>query len=322
VAPVALLHGADAQLLDDALAAVERALFATPADAVFDRELLDARDATVEQLVSAAQTLPVQARARLVAVRHAQALPAKGAEALTAYAADPNPAARLLLLADESLTAARDRKPHWLLAALPAAAVVELGVRRGRQLEEWVRHRAAAEGLAVSEEAARLLVQFVGDDSALLLGEVRKAAVAGGPENRSVGAREVSAVVGEHRVSGVFDLTRAIERQDRALALRTLERLLETEEPLLLLAMLTREARTAWSIREWRARGQSVEQIARILRRPPPAIDAVVAQYGDVPTAVLADRLRRCWQVERRLKSGGDARGEMAVLVAELCGAR
>lgn len=272
--------------------------------------------------MSSAQTLPVQARARLVAVRHAQALAAKGGEALTAYAADPNPGARLLLLADEPLTAVRDRKPHWLLSALPPAAIVALAARRGRQLEEWVRHRASAEGLSVSDEAARLLVQFVGDDSALLLGEVRKAALGGGPENRTVGVREVSAVVGEHRVSAVFDLTRAIERQDRALALRTLERLLETEEPIPLLAMLTREVRTAWTIREWRARGQSVEQIARILRRPPPAIEAVAAQYGDVPITALAGKLRRCWRAEHRLKSGGDARTEMAVLVAELCGAR
>ncbi|MBI3636816.1 MAG: hypothetical protein HY216_11515, partial [Candidatus Rokubacteria bacterium] len=147
-------------------------------------------------------------------------------------------------------------------------------------------------------------------------------ALAGGPDNRAVGVREVSAVVGEHRVSGIFDLTRAIERQDRALALRTLERLLETEEPIPVLAMLTREVRTAWSIREWRARGQSVDQIARILRRPPPAIEAVAAQYGDVPPAALATKLKRCWEVEHRLKSGGDPRAEMAALVAELCGAR
>lgn len=318
-----LVHGGDGQLLDDALAAVDRALFPTPADAAFDREIVDGREVGVETLVNAAQTLPIQAPARLVAVRHAQDLSEKGAPALTAYAADPNPAARLLLLADEPLAAGRDRnKPHWLLSAIPAAMIVEAAARRGPALEEWIRRRAAVEGLTVSDEAARLLVQFVGDDSALLLGEIRKAALAGGPENHAVGVREVSAVVGEHRVSGIFDLTRAIERQDHALALRTLEQLLETEHAVGVLAMLTREVRMAWSIREWRARGQSVEQIARILRRPPSAIEAVVARYGDGPPAALATKLKRCWEVEYRLKSGGDAQAEMATLVAELCGAR
>jgi hypothetical protein len=35
----------------------------------------------------------------------------------------------------------------------------------------------------------------------------------------------------------------------------------------------------------------------------------------------LAAKLRRCWEVERRLKSGGAAHAEMAALVTELCNA-
>jgi DNA polymerase-3 subunit delta len=255
---------------------------------------------------------------RLVAVRHCQALAVKGMDVLAEYCARPNPTACLLLLADESLAAARDRKDHWLLGAVPAGAIVGLLARQGAALEQWLRRRATGEGITVSEEAARLLVQWVGDDSAALLGEVRKAALAGGPENRTVGVKEVSAVVGEHRVSGVFDLTRAVERRDVGLALRTLESLLATEEPMLLLAMLSREVRTAWTIREWLKRGQSIEQIARTLRRPLPAVQAH-ASARESP-ATEASRLRRCWAAETRLKSGGDPRGELSALVVALCG--
>jgi len=75
-------------------------------------------------------TLPLGAGRRLVAVRRAQALVAKGADALTAYAASPNPASCLLLLADEPLRASRERRAdHWLLSGLPAAAIVELPTR-------------------------------------------------------------------------------------------------------------------------------------------------------------------------------------------------
>ena len=66
---LALVHGADAQLMDDLLAAVSRALFPDPGHAAFDREILDGREVSVEQLVSAALTLPFGAAARLVAVR-------------------------------------------------------------------------------------------------------------------------------------------------------------------------------------------------------------------------------------------------------------
>jgi DNA polymerase-3 subunit delta len=176
VPPVALVHGADALLLDDLLAAVTRALFPDSAHAAFDREVLDGREVTVETVVSAALTLPFGAATRLVAVRHCQALASRGAEALGLYVAQPNPTTVLLFLADELLRAVRDRKDHWLLGTVPAAVVVESVARRGRALEDWVRQRAQRDGLSVSEDAARLLVQWVGDDPALLFGEIRKAA--------------------------------------------------------------------------------------------------------------------------------------------------
>jgi len=323
VPPLALVHGADAQLTDDCLAAVSRALFPDPAHAAFDREILDGREVSVDHVVSAALTLPFGAAARLVAVRHCQALAAKGSEALGPYAKAPSPTSVLLLLADESLRAGRERKSdHWLLGAVPAAAVVEPVARRGRALEEWLRQRAQLDGLTLSDGAARLLVSWVGDDPALLVGEVRKAALAGGPDNRDVGEAEVRAVVGEHRVSGVFDLTRALERRDLALALRTLDGLLATEEPMLVIAMLTREVRTAWTVQLWRRAGQSIDQIARILRRPPGAIEALLGSMGGESSAALGDKLRRCWEVERALKSSGEPRAELALLVSDLCAGR
>src|SRR5437762_14329503 len=104
-------------------------------------------------------------------------------------------------------------------------------MREGRSAEAWLRQRAGAEGLTISEEAARLLVQWVGEDGATLLGEARKAALAGGHDNHAVGVEEVTAVVGEHRLSGVVDLTRAAQRREAGSALLTLDRLLAAEEP-------------------------------------------------------------------------------------------
>src|SRR4029453_400426 len=176
----------------------------------------------------------------------------------------PNPATCLLLLADEPLRASRDRRTdHWLIGAVPAPAIVELPTRGPRDLAGWVRQRAALEGLTISDEAARLLVELTGEDTATLLGEARKAALAGGPDNRNVGGRDGGAIVGEHRLSELFDLPRAVEKRDVAGALRTLDRLLATEDALLLLAVLAREVRTTWTAVAARRRGPSVDQIAR-----------------------------------------------------------
>lgn len=318
--PLALLHGTDAQLLDDALAAVTRGLFTDASQVALGREVLEGGEVSADDVVRAASTLPFMTAMRLVAVRRCQALPARGAEALAAYTRDPNPSSCLLLLADEPLGASRDRRAdHWLLGAVPAGAQVPLPAREGRTLETWLRQRAAAEGLNVSEEAARLLVQWVGDDAASVLGETRKAALAGGPDNATVGVKEVTAVVGEHRLSGVFDLTRAVQRRDAGLALRTLDRLLTTEEPVRLLALLVADVRATMTIADLASRGQGVDQIARVVRKPAPVVDAISRGPASAPAPVLLRRLERCWETERRVKSNGDPRAELTALVLDLC---
>jgi DNA polymerase III subunit delta len=321
---IALVYGADEQLLEDALALVERCLFADASERALGREVLDGDAVPVETVVRSAMTLPFMTARRLVVVRRAQALAARGAETLTAYARDPNPATCLLLLADQGLAASRERRSdHWLLGALPAADLVALPQRKGRALGDWLRQRAAAEGLTVSDEAARLLVQWVGDDGARLLGEARKAALAGGPEHRRVGAEEVKAVVGEHRMSEVFDLTRAVERREVGQALRILDHLLATEEPVFLLTLLTRNVRVALTVRDLAAAGQTAEQIARAVRPvPPPVVEGIIARVAGTAGAALPRQLARCCEVEWRCKSGGQARAELAALVVELCGAR
>jgi len=209
---LALLHGGDVQLLDDALDAATRGLFPDRAMAAWGREVFDARESNADEIVRSASTLPLGVDRRLVAVRRAQALAAKGAEMLGGYAKSPNPASCLLLLADEPLRASRDRRTdHWLLGALPAAAIVELPTRGARDLAGWIRQRAALEGLTISDEAARLLVELTGEDTATLLGEARKAALAGGPDNRNVGVKDVGAIVGVATllVAGTIGLAQA-----------------------------------------------------------------------------------------------------------------
>src|SRR4029453_1954407 len=120
---IALLHGGDGQLLDDALDAVTRGLFPDPSLAAWGREVFDGLEHPVDEIVRSAMTLPFGGGRRLVAARRPQALTAKGAESLPASVASPNPSPCLVLLADESLRASRDRRTdHWLLGAVPAGA--------------------------------------------------------------------------------------------------------------------------------------------------------------------------------------------------------
>ena len=124
-------------------------------------------------------------------------------------------------------------------------------------------------------------------------------------------------------MSDVFELTNAVERRELGVALRTLDRLLATEEPIFLLTLLTRNVRVALTVRDLAADGQSAEQIARSVRPVPPrVVQGIMARVTGAAGDALPAHLVRCWQAEWRCKSGGQPRAELTALVAELCGAR
>jgi DNA polymerase-3 subunit delta len=278
-APVVLFHGPEPFLIEEALARLTLAVCPDLGLLAMSREVLEAREAGAEGIVRAAETLPWGTPRRLVVARGVEGLGPKQAEPLVEYVRAPNPSTVLVLTVPQPLVPS-----HWLLNAVPAGGAVEIPQLTGRALASWLRSRATDDGVELEEEAAQLLITLVGEDPAALAGEVAKAALASGPENRRVGAAEVRAVVGEHRSHEVFELTRAVERRDAAAALSLLERLLAAgEEPLRLLAILAAHSRRA----TLRSAGK---------------------------------RLERCWQAERRLKLGGAPRPELSVLVGDLCG--
>ncbi len=315
LSPVTVLHGEEPFLLDDAVARVTRALFPDQAELSLVRETLDARAAGADGIVHSALTLPWVGDRRLVVARGVEALAAKAGEPLAAYAKAPNPSTALVLVAETMLEA-----PHWLLRAVPAAAVVAAPAPSGRALAGWLRAHAQAIGYELHDDAASLLVELSGDDLTQLVGEVEKAALAGGPDNRRVTVAEVRAVVGEHRLRHVFDLTRALSARDTGAALALLESLLSAgEDPLAVLGMLTREARATWQAVGALRAGRAAEEIARSLRRPPAAAAALLDRARSLSPSAAARHLGRCWEVERRLKLGGLARPELSLLVADLC---
>lgn len=315
VPPVALLHGSEPRLLEEALARVTRALLPDPSLLVLNREVFDADGVTVDIVVRSALTLPSFAPARLVVVKRSQALSPRDADPLIDYLRDPNPLTRLLFLADESLAPG-----HWLTKALPPAAVIGVPRLTGRALTAWLQERAREEGYELSAGAAHLLTRWAGEDLTTLSNELEKALLFCGPGQRLITEEEVRQVVGEHRLLKSFELADAVVRGDVGEALPLLEALLAAgEEPLAILGLLARQIRTTWQVSEWCRQGRSVEEISRQLHRPTFAVETLADRARSLPSGSLSQALTRCWEAERRLKSGGRARPELGLLVADLC---
>jgi DNA polymerase-3 subunit delta len=317
VEPVVLLHGREPTLAIEAIGRLARAVCGAGADLALARETVDVRETGIDAAVRAARVLPFLAGRRVVVARAAETLAEKAAAALLDYARSPSPTSVLVLVAERELEGG-----HWLVRALPPAAVVALALPAGRGLIGWLRGHGRAAGIDLAEDAAQMLVDLVGDDPGALVTELEKAALAGGPDNFRVSGSLVEEAVGVRRARSIFELFRALEARDRGRALAVLQALLDggEQDPLGVVTMLARETRVAWQVKEWCRRGRQAHDIARALRRPPGVVTALMARAEAMSPGEAGRGLARCWEAERRLKLGANPRAELMLLVADLCG--
>src|SRR5262245_26879555 len=103
VAPIYCLHGAEPFLVDRFLTAIRAAVFGPGTDrsAGFNVDTFDVKESGLVAVVSAAKTLPMFARRRLVIARGIDQLKSEDLEPLGPYVADPNPSTCLVLVGEK-----------------------------------------------------------------------------------------------------------------------------------------------------------------------------------------------------------------------------
>ncbi len=132
----------------------------------------------------------------------------------------------------------------------------------GVQLNEWVARRARAQGHRIAPEAARTLVESLGDDLRMLAGEIDKLGTYVGAD-AEIRLEDIEALTPISRHAKVFDLTDALARRDTATALRLLHELLANgESPLGIVALTAFQTRALMQVKLLTERGVGAYQIA------------------------------------------------------------
>lgn len=178
---------------------------------------------------------------------------------LAEYAARQPETTDLVVLVDEVLEAT-----HPLMQAARAHGRAQaFATPQGAQLERWLTARAKAREVRLLPDAARLLMEAVGDNVRLLAGEVEKLGtyVGAGGTIREEEVRLLTPVVREQRA---FDLTDALVRRERGRALTLLHELLEQgNAPLQIVGMVAYQTRTLMQVKALAERGMRAPQIAQ-----------------------------------------------------------
>jgi DNA polymerase-3 subunit delta len=172
----------------------------------------------------------------------------------------------------------------------------------GTQLDDWVIRRARTQKRRVTPEAARMLVESLGDNLRMLAGEIDKLGTYVG-EGREIGAEDVRALTPIARQSKVFDLTDALGRRDTATALALLHELLaQGESPLGIVALTAFQTRALMQVRLLSDRGMPAHQIAATAGLAPFVVDKSLRLARRFTFAELETAHRRLLEIDTALK--------------------
>jgi DNA polymerase III subunit delta len=161
---------------------------------------------------------------RLVVVEGVERWRKADVEAITAYLADPVPGAVLALVAVETL-----RGDTLAKAVEGPGKVLTFDAPKPRDLPGWVRAQFEAQGAALDADAARALVEIVGDDLSALATEADKISTwsAGNALQRA----DIEALAAPAREATAWALTDAWGERDLPTLLAACEAELERRDP-------------------------------------------------------------------------------------------
>jgi DNA polymerase-3 subunit delta len=266
-------------------------------------ELLSADEADGDDAVAACNSLGLLGGdGRLVIVEEVDKWKAADAKALAAYLASPAPGTVLALVAAEL------KKDSALAKACAKAGDVLVYDVPKRRLGEWVTKQFADRGVSVDPEAARLLIEVVGEDPEELASEVDKISTwsAGEP----IGTREIELLAaGCAEVPG-YELTDAWGRRDLVAALASCQRLLERSgDPVsrtvpMLIGMLVAHVGRVRDCQAFAAEGLTAREAAARLKRHPFYVEKLYAQARNFGADELRDAVVRLAELDHAVKGG------------------
>lgn len=247
---------------------------------------------------------PAQAPAKEVAAkgkRSKAAGPSPRAfiQALADYAPHVPETTTLVVVVGEQLDAASP----LLKAAKQSGRERQFVTPKGPALEKWITKRAEANHASITPDAARLLIELVGDNLRLLAHEIDKLAVYVGRDGH-IGLAEARALTPQMSQSRIFDLTDALARRDRGRALALLHELLANgEAPLGIVALTAAQTRALIQVKALAERGMRSLQIAETAGLAPFVVDKSLPLARQFTFAQLEAAHRSLLDADLALKS-------------------
>ncbi len=327
-----ILYGEDDYSRQQALDEIKRTIGDETALAT-NTTVLEAPQATLDQLRSVAEAMPFLAEKRLVIIqgllerfeaRAKSGRRKKAASVSSRQSEHQSLADYLVTIPDSTVAVLVDGKissKNPLLGALSARAKVRAFPLLERdKLTQWINKRVAESGGSISQSAIGLLTSYVGSNLWVMTSEIDKLVLFTG--GRQIEADDVRQVVSYVQEGSVFNLIDAILEFRGGMAEKLAEQLMQKgASPAYILVMLTRQLRLVVRVKELKSqRRPEAEIMGRLEMTSPFILRRTLEQASRYTLARLKEVYHRLLETDLAIKTGRYNAGlALNILIAELC---
>ena len=314
--PLYVLVGAEALLIDRAVDSLRAKVVGEAGIPGLTEDVFDGRETNASAILAAARTLPMMAPKRFVLVRHVDKLGPSQQKELAAYLADPSESTTLVLTADKLPGNQALGK-----AAKKAKVRFDASAPKAEGARSFIHGEVKRRGHAISGEAAKALLDAVGEDLSALDDGIERLSLYVGPGQR-IDQDAVAACISRVRGDTIWTLVDAISLRDAPQALAALSSLVGAHEPgLRILAMVARQLRMVAKMRQGLASGASPRDAAVGAGAPPFKARAMTEAARRFKLADLSRAFQIVQVADGLLKGSKQSEGDiLQQTVLALCG--
>jgi len=299
LAPVYLFIGEADLLIEDAWKRLLEKVV-PPNARRFNGERLLSKECTASQIVTRATTIPMFGKKQLLMVEQIETWAKDQRSALLPYLLHPCPTTCLVLTA-----AHRKGLGEFESAVEKTGMVVAFSKLTDREGPRWLQERAMRHKKRLGTLAASYLIEQVGLDLFRLERELEKISLYVGDRD-NIELEDVKHAVSSQRSFTVFELLQYVSRHQAVQAITSLKDLIRSgEPPLVILALLARQIRIIWQVKDASGRGVATSELAQRLKLPP----TVLKNYAKQASSFSEDQLklfhRALRETDLTMKSAG-----------------
>lgn len=308
IAPIYLLMGTEQYILEDAIQQIVNYSLSDD-EKEFNLSRYDMKEHPVELAIEEAYTFPFFGEKRVVMIKDAYFLTASKEKVkvehdlkqLEAYLEQPSPETVFIIVAPyEKL----DERKKLVKLAKKNGEFVNGEPLVDKDLKLWILDRAKENKVDIAEEAAERLIELTSADMMLIASEMKKLSLFAG-EGKTITKEIVEELVPRSLEQNIFALVDGVMKKEmnKAWAIY-LDLLKQKEEPLKIIALMARQFRILYQVKQLASQGYSQKQIAGQIKQHPYVVKLALGQIRSFKDEELLHQLDELATLDYEIKSG------------------